>query len=500
MEHRRVEHTPVPAGPRRSGGVASAVAGVAHQAGAGMRTPARSRLLLGLLCTAQFLVVLDMTIVNVALPAIASDLDLPDHGAHWVMTAYAVTFGGFLLAGGRAADAFGRRRALVSGAALFTAASLACGLATSEAILLPARAAQGAGGAFLSTSAFGILVATFAEGGSRTRAIAAWGSVASLGAVSGFVAGGILTELLGWRAVFLAGVPAGLFLVAGAPRLLPASRPAAGVVVDLTGATLATLGVGATAFVVTSAQATGWGDGRLVAAGGVAALALAAFARRERRARQPLLPRALLRSRPFAAAGLAGIAYGTSMLAILMLLAAYLQVGRGLSPLQAGALMLFLRAPAVGWARVAGPLVARHGAQVVLPMGTALMAAGVLLLARIPADGALAPRLLPALLVLGVAVPTVAVAVPAMALGSVATDDAAAGSGLLTTFQWVGGALGFALMSAIAGSPLGAATPQAIAGAAQKGFLACAALLLVASAANVGGLVRARTAAAVAHC
>lgn len=342
----------------------------------------RPRLLLMLLSSAQFLVVLDMTIVNVALPSLQADLELSSGSAQWVMTAYAIAFGGFLLVGGRAGDAFGRRRALVAGAALFTVASVACSLAPTAPLLIAARGAQGLGGALLSTAAFGTLVASFEAGASRARAIATWASTGSSGAVAGFVAGGAITDLLGWRAVFLAGVPLGCVLVAAAPRFLPESR---GVrkPVDAAAAVLATIGVALLAFVVSSGTGFGWRGISLI---GVALTMLAAFAARERFSAAPLVPTGLLRRRSFLTASAAGVAYGSSMLGVLMLLSVYLQAARGLSALAAGGLMLLLRVPAIGWARVAGRLVGRFGPHPFIVLGIALFAFGLVLLTGLPAE------------------------------------------------------------------------------------------------------------------
>jgi len=246
---------------------------------------------------------------------------------------------------------------LVVGASLFTAASLACSLSTTGSLLVAARGVQGIGGALLSTSAFGSLAATFVVGTTRARAIATWASVGSFGAVAGFVAGGAITELLGWRAIFLTSVPLGALLVAAALRLLPESR-GEHTVVDVPAAALATVGVATLAFVVSNGASSG---SQAVLLLGLALVAFVAFAVRERRSAQPLLPAGLLRDRSFLTASAGGVAYGSSMLGVLMLLAVYLQAGRGLSALETGALLMLLRAPAIGWARLVGDLVGRFG-------------------------------------------------------------------------------------------------------------------------------------------
>jgi EmrB/QacA subfamily drug resistance transporter len=455
--------------------------------------PAHPRLVLALLCCGQFLVVLDMTVVNVALPSVQADLGISPLAAQWVMTAYAIAFGGFLLVGGRAADAVGRRLVLTLGAGLFTTASLACSLAPSGGILIAARGVQGVGGALLSTSAFGILAATFTDGPGRAKAIATWASIGSLGAVAGLLVGGAIAQLLGWRAIFLASVPVGCILVLATRRVLPESRGAR-VSVDVLGAALATAGVATLALVVSADLGFTWQGLTLL---GVAIAILAAFAARDRRTAQPLLPPGLLRGRSFLTASAAGVAYGSSMLAVLMLLAVYLQTARGLSALETGVLLLLLRAPAIGWARVAGRLVGRFGPYPFLLTGIALFAAGLLILSGLPSEGPFAIRLATGLLVLGVAIPCLSVSVPAAALEGVRESETGVGSGLLTTFQWVGGALGFALVTAIAGDPQSSGREH-VAAIVQSGFTACAALCLVSFVLALVPLARPRAATASA--
>ena len=456
-----------------------------------MTIPAHPRLLLALLCSGQFLVVLDLTVVNVALPSVQADLGISPLATQWVMTAYAISFGGFLLVGGRAADALGRRRVLSAGAALFTFASLACSLAPSGTLLIAARGAQGVGGALLSTSAFGILAATFAAGPARAKAIATWASVSSFGAVSGLVVGGAITQLLGWRAIFLASVPVGTVLVTFGHRVLPESRGAE-TSVDLPGAILVTAGVATLAFVVSGDRGLGRHEIALFA---VSLAALAAFAVRERRARLPLVPAGLLRTRSFLTASVSGSAYGSSMLAVLMLLAVYLQTARGLTALQTGLLLLLLRAPGIAWARVAGSLVGRFGPYPVLFPGIALFATGLLLLSGLPSEGSFAVPLAAGLLVLGAAIPLVSVSVPAAALEDVREADTGVGSGLLTSFQWVGGALGFAVVTAVAGDPQAGGRDH-VTETIQSGFVACAALCVAALVIAVATHAHTRAAAA----
>ncbi len=275
--------------------------------------------------------------------------------------------------------------------------------------------------------------------------------------------------------------------------MLPESRGAR-ISVDVLGAGLATVGVATLALVVSADLGFTWQGLSLL---GVAVALLAAFAARERRAAQPLLPPGLLRGRSFLTASAAGVAYGSSMLAVLMLLAVYLQTARGLSALEAGLMLLLLRVPAIGWARVAGQLIGRFGPYPFLLTGTALFASGLLILSGLPSDGPFVVQLTTGLLVLGVAIPCLSVSVPATALDGVRGSDAGVGSGLLTTFQWVGGAFGFALVTAIAGDPQ-ASGREHVEATIRSGFTACAVLCIVAFALALATLRRPRAAAASA--
>ena len=256
-----------------------APAGGRHEAGPGARSRSAPAALLSLVGAAQFLVVLDVTIVNVALPTLQRDLRLSPTGLHWVVTAYAVTFGGALLMGGRLSDVVGRRRAFTVGLAVFTAASLACGLAPSGAVLVAARVGQGVGAAVVSPAAFAILVAAFPAGRERNRAIATWGSIGSLGAVAGLVVGGVLTELTGWRSVFLLNVPFGVVALAAIRTVIPSAPASRTGRVDVGGALLVTTGIGALVFVLSNGPVAGWGSRTTLVALAVGSVALAWFVR-----------------------------------------------------------------------------------------------------------------------------------------------------------------------------------------------------------------------------
>jgi EmrB/QacA subfamily drug resistance transporter len=450
-------------------------------------------MLLALVGAAQFLVVLDVTIVNVAIPSLEDDLQLSPANVHWVVTAYAVAFGGALLVGGRLADVIGRRRAFAGGLALFTAASLACGLTPSGGALIAARVGQGIGAAVLSPAAFAILMASFPAGRERNRAIAAWGSIGSLGAVSGLVVGGALTELVGWRSVFLVNVPIGVLVLVAIVGVIPRSQALRAGRLDLGGAVLATTGIGALVFLLSNGPVDGWGSRATVAAGALGCVAFGWFVARERAAREALLPRGLLTDRAFAVAGAVGVVHGAVMLGMLLLVTVYLQGVRGLSPLQTGAALLLLRAPAIGWSGLVGRLMTRVGPQPVLVAGSALMATGLALLAGLPEDGPMAPTLVPGLLVLGIAIPFSFVSASAAALGGTQPEHAGVASGLLKALQWIGGAFGLALVAAVSGGlDTGSGEAGSLAQSVQAGFLACVVLAAVGLAVATAGLTRGR--------
>jgi EmrB/QacA subfamily drug resistance transporter len=452
-----------------------------------------SRALLSLVGAAQFLVVLDVTIVNVALPSLQRDLRLSPTGLHWVVTAYAVIFGGALLMGGRLSDVVGRRRAFTIGLAVFTSASLACGLAPSGAALVTARVGQGVGAAVLSPAAFAILVAAFPAGRERNRAIAAWGSIGSLGAVAGLVVGGVLTELTGWRSVFLLNVPFGVVALAAIRTVIPSAPASRTGRVDVGGALLVTTGIGALVFVLSNGPVAGWGSRTTLVALAAASVTLAWFVLCERRAPEPLLPRHMLADRGLLVAGAVGVVHGAVMLGMLLLLAVYLQGARGLSSLETGASLLLLRAPAIGWASLAGRLVTRLGPQPVLVAGSALMATGLCFLSGVPADGPMTTTLVPGLLVLGLAIPCSFVSASAAALGSTPLEQAGVTSGLLKALQWIGGAFGLAIVAAASGGlDTDAGDAGVLAERIRTGFLACTLLAALGVAVACLGLVRVR--------
>jgi EmrB/QacA subfamily drug resistance transporter len=437
--------------------------GLRHEAG-----ERRRRLSLLLLCCVQFMVVLDVTVVNVALPAIGEELSIRDGGLHWVISAYAVVFGGFLLVGGRAGDLLGRRRVFLAGTAIFAASSLVCGLAWSQEALLAGRVGQGLGSALVSPTAFAILTASYAEGPERTRALGAWGSTNAAAAAIGALLGGVLTETLGWQAIFLVNVPLAAAALAVAPVLLAESRGRRRRL-DVGGASLVTLALVLLVYALSDAPRSGWLTGRTAILVACALGALAVFALRERRSADPLLPRAALRSPRRRAAALAGFFHGGMMLSTFLLLTLALQQVLGLGAIETGLALLAVRGTSLLWARVGVRLVGRLGAPPVLGAGMLAMCAGIATFTGISPDGSYAGDVLPGLLVLGLAIPFLFLSVSVVATAGVRSDDAGATSGLLSTCQWVGGALGVGLASTVAGLGSGPELTAA-AGAIADGF------------------------------
>jgi len=455
----------------------------------------RQRLLLPVLGAAHFLVVLDVTIVNMALPALQADLDLSPTGLHWVVTAYAVAFGGSLLLAGRLGDLVGHRRVFVAGLVTFTLTSIACGFAWSGPTLVGARIGQGVGAALVSPSAFSLLLAASRGTAERNRVIAAWGSIGSLGAVMGLVLGGALTELAGWRSIFLVNVPVGVAALAAIPIVVSGGRPSTSGRLDVVAGALATLGIGALALALSDAPLAGWTSPVTAATAAAGLVTVCLFARRDRRAADSLLPWSLLADARFLVPAVLGVVQGGAVLGMLFLLAAYLPAAYGLSPLETAAALLVLRAPAVGWAGVVGRLVTRFGAEPALVGGTALLAAGLWLLAAIEPNGQAAWATLATLLVLGLAIPASFVPASAAALAPVPDDRTGIASGLLKALQWIGGALGLALVAATSGGldTVGADTGS-LADGARAGFLALAVLTTAGAVVACDGLVRVRRA------
>ena len=424
-------------------------------------------------CVAQFMVTLDATVVNVALPSIGRGLHFGPSDLQWVVTAYVLLSGGLMLLGGRATDVAGRRRVFLTGLTVFTAASLASGLAPSAGALIAARAGQGLGAAMLTPAALSIITTTYA-GARRAAALSAWGSISAGGAAVGVLAGGILTTWLGWRSVFLINVPVGLAAGALSVHLVPRQRPPvpAGRDLDLPGALLVTAGLVTGVYAITGAPSHGWGSATTLLLLAASLALLAGFAVAERSARRPLVPPRTWRSRSLVAGlavmlGATGILIGTVFHNSL-----YLQDVQGASALRAGLEFLPLVAVIGLGAHTTARLLPRAGSRVLCVAGLILMAGGALLLSAVSARSGYLAGLLPGLLLIGAGTGVVFPAASVTALSDADDDRAGVASGLLTTAHDVGAALGVAVFSAIAAAQ--AAVGGGFAAGYRHGFIVVA--------------------------
>jgi EmrB/QacA subfamily drug resistance transporter len=408
-----------------------------------------------LLCAAQFMVILDITVVNVALPSIQADLDIATKDLQWVVTAYTLAFGGLLLLGGRAADLFGRRRVFLTGLAVFSAASLGAALASTGAALLVARVGQGVGAAMLSPAALSMVTTLFAEGRERQRALAAWAAVAASGGAFGVLAGGALTETLGWQAIFLINVPIGIVVWSAALRMLPAGGRKMGVRLDVAGALLATGSLVALIYGLVEAPSAGWGSGQTLGLLAAGAAGLGAFAIVELRIREPLVALAVFRRRPTAAALVLMIAGMGTVLSAFFFSSLYLQHILGHSALRTGLEFLPGAVLLVLAAHAGGQLVSRVGPKPVLATGMALGGVGALLLSGVSANGTYAGDVLPGLLVLDLGIGLAAAGIFITAMAGVGDHEAGMVSGLVTTSHELGIALVLPVLSTIAASQIG---------------------------------------------
>jgi EmrB/QacA subfamily drug resistance transporter len=413
----------------------------------------RRWLALILLCATQFIIVLDVAIVNVALPSIAIDLHFAPQDLQWVASAYALTFGGFLLLGGRAADLLGRRRLFIAGLALFAAASLACGLATSDSALIGFRAVQGLGAAIIAPSALSILTTTFSEGPERNKALGIWGAVSGLGGAAGVLFGGILTDLAGWEWIFFINVPIAVGAIALAPRLLGESRVADAVrSFDVPGAVSATGGLVLLVYGIVSTYGNGWTSARTLGTFAAALVLLAFFVVWESRTAAPLLPLRLFRLPTVAGANVLGLLLGASIFSMFYFLSLYMQDVLGWSPLRTGVGYLAVAGTIVVSAAVSQALVTRLGVRAVLVTGFALLALGTAWFTQVSVDGSYTTNLLPGFLLAGVGLGFAFVPVTIAALAGVEGRDAGVASGLINTSQQIGGALGVAALVTVATS------------------------------------------------
>jgi EmrB/QacA subfamily drug resistance transporter len=424
----------------------------------------RKWLALAVIVAAQFMVVLDIAIVNVALPSIRDDLDFAAENLQWVVSAYAILFGGALLLGGRLADIFGRRRLFVVGLAIFSGASLLCGLSWSEGSLIGFRALQGLGGALFAPAALSILMTTFAEGAERNRALGIWGAASGSGGAAGVLLGGVLTSYLSWPWVFFINVPVGLAVIAAAPAVLRESRGQHDHRhFDVAGATSVTAGVMLLVYAMTRATDSGWTSGSTMGLLAASASLIVAFVAIEVRSPAPLLPMRIFRLRSLSAANAVATMVGAVAFSQFFLLTLYMQGVLGYSAVETGVAFAAVTFTIIVFSNVAQRLVTRYGVRRVLTAGLTLDAAAMVLFTRLPVDGAYFWDLFPGLVVSGVGMALSFVPMTIAGLTGVRREDAGIASGLINTSRQVGGAVGLAAVTTIVASYNSASTGSGLA-------------------------------------
>jgi EmrB/QacA subfamily drug resistance transporter len=406
------------------------------------------------LCLGDLMIVLDVTIVGVALPSIREDLGFSEESLAWVVNAYLITFGGFLLLGGRLGDLFGHRRLFLLGIALFTFASMACGLATSQGMLVAARAVQGVGGAVVSAVALSLMMTLFTEPAERAKAMGVFGFVASGGGSIGVLLGGILTDVLNWHWIFLVNVPVGILVVVLSLLLIPAARvPTASQRLDLAGAVTVTSALMLAVYAIVNGNEVGWLTLRTLGLIAVAGLLLVGFLVIESRVQSPLMPLRLFRLRNIAVSNVVGVLWAGAMFAWFFLSALYLQLVLGYSPLEVGLAFLpgnlIMGAMSIG---LSAKLVMRFGIKPPLATGLGLAAVGLLLLARAPVDGNFVVDVLPSMILLGLGAGMAFNPVLLAAMSDVEPSEAGLASGFVNTSFMMGGALGLAVLASLAAS------------------------------------------------
>ncbi len=422
-------------------------------AGASAGTEIRRWRAFTLLVVAFVMTIVDLTIVNVALPTIGARLHFPESDLQWVVTAYGLTFGGFLLLGGRAADLLGRRRFLLVGLAIFTAASLACGLATSDTFLIVMRGFQGFGAALVLPAALSIVMNMFPEGAERNKALGIWGAAGAMGATIGLLAGGLLTRYAGWQYIFFFNVPIGLAAMGLAPKLVPESRlRTERRRYDPFGAVTITSALVVFVYAISRAPQVGWAAPQTLAMLATSTVLLVAFLLVETRVEAPLLPLRLFRLSTVAGSNAVGFLLGASFFAFIFVGTLYMQQVLGYSALKTGVAWLTASLTSVAFAGLSQMLVTRTSAKIVMAMGMALIGAGILWATQIPTHGNFWQNLAGPFFVAGMGTAFAFIPVSIGALAGIAEQDAGVASGLLNTSQQLGGAIGVAVTSSIAAS------------------------------------------------
>jgi EmrB/QacA subfamily drug resistance transporter len=406
-----------------------------------------------LLAVAFFMTVVDLTIVNVSLPTIGRDLHFSQTNLQWVVTAYALTFGGFLLLGGRAADLLGRRRILMLGLGLFSAASLAAALATGAGFMIGARAVQGIGAAIMLPAALSIVMNMFQEGAERNKALGIWGGLGAGGATVGVIAGGLLTRYAGWPYIFYLNVPIGAAALLLAPRIVPESRlDTVRRKFDAAGATAGTGGLVLLVDAISQAPQYGWGATRTIAVLAAAAVLLAAFVAIERRVTDPILPLSIFRLRTLAGANTAGLLLGASFYAFIFVGTLYMQQVLRYSALQSGLAWLAASLTSIALAGLSQALVTRGGTKIVMAAGMTLIGVGAIWATQVPIHGHFLANLAGPMVVAGAGTAFAFIPISIAALAGVKERQAGLASGLLNTSQQLGGAIGIAIASSVAAS------------------------------------------------
>jgi EmrB/QacA subfamily drug resistance transporter len=437
----------------------------------------RKWLALALLATTQFVIVLDAAIVNVAIPSIGKDLKFTEGDLTWIPNAYALTFGGFLLLGGRMADLLGRRRLFMAGLVLFSTASLLGGFATSETQLIAARALQGLGAALLAPSALSMVTNMFAEGSERNKALGVWGAVSGSGGAAGVLLGGLLTEYAGWEWVLWVNVPIGVIAALLAPRLLVESRRETDLRhFDALGAITVTAGLSMLVFALVDTINEGWGSTQTLTLLALSLVLIVAFVLIESRSRDPLMPFRIFRMRTLTGANIVGLLVGASLFAMFFFLSRYMQQVLGYSALKAGLSYLPLALAIIVSAGIASQLVTKLGFKPILTAGLGLITIALLWFAQLPVDGVYVTHLVGPMVIAAVGLGFAFVPVTIAAVNGVSKDESGLASGLINTSQQIGGALGLAILGTIASTKtedlITAAhrAPAAVPGALTEGF------------------------------
>jgi EmrB/QacA subfamily drug resistance transporter len=463
--------------------------------------PVNRWFILVLVCVAQFMVVLDATIVNVALPSIQHGLHFSATSLQWVVNVYTLMFGGFLLLGGRASDLFGRQRLFLAGIALFTAASLMNGIAGSSNLLIAGRAFQGLGAALVSPAALSIVMTTFAEGRERTKALGIWSAIAAGGGAVGLILGGLLTDTLSWRWVFFINLPIGIVAFVLGLRYIhntrAEQRPET---VDVLGATTVTAGLLVLVYDIVKAQEYGWTSARTLGLFVVAVALLGAFVVTELRSKAPLIRLGIFRVRSLTSANVAMMFVAAGLFSMFYFASLYVQEVLGYSPLKAGFGFVPVTVGIVIGAGLAQPLIRLIGPRALPVIGIAIAATGLILLSRIPTHGAYLTDLLPGLAIMSIGMGLTFVPVTLLATTNIGAADAGLASGLFNTSQQVGGALGLAILSSIAASRTsgdhGVTHDAALVHGYQLAFLTGAGFMLL-GIVMIVGLIRSHHVAAI---